>query len=117
MKRMRCVLLAISLVSGAAVAQGNGGVINGDIHLTSARSVSPVQAAAQQGLVRFATQFVQRDGQLPAGFPLALGNASALAGLRLGLGFQVYDISGSALAGRAKLEDMAIANGTWRAAA
>ncbi|WP_374248959.1 hypothetical protein [Thermomonas sp.] len=67
-----------------------------------------------RGLSAFAAQFGKMDDRLPPGFPLALADAGDLHGVRIGWGFQVYDVDAAALASKANLEDVARPTGIWR---
>ncbi|WP_426701471.1 hypothetical protein ACPPVV_00170 [Rhodanobacter sp. Col0626] len=115
MKNMRYMLLAAILTSGATFAQSSAGGVGGaDFVMSSARAVSPTQAAAARGLSEFAAHFAGNAGELPQGFPLDVRDLGELRNAQIGWGFQVYDVTKAALQSSASLEAIARPTGIWR---
>lgn len=80
----------------------------------TARTESPVRAAANRALRDFAAQWQGQAGTLPRGFPFDVKDVADLAGARIGYGFRVHDADPAGLAAGDSLDASARDIGQWR---
>lgn len=116
MKNLRYILFAAVLTGSSAFAQAPMAAGGADFVMSSGSvlRLSPAQRAASRGLSTFAARFADQAGQLPKGFPLDVRDVGELRHATIGWGFQVYDVSRTALMSGADLEAAAQPTGIWR---
>lgn len=139
MKVFSCVLAAAVLAAGSVMAHAGNRGLTTDFVLASPTAmpsghalVAPGRLAAvralrqldshfsaatgaqSQALARRGALVAQKQPSLPAGFPLAVGKASALAQVRVGWGFEVYDVLPADLQSGTSLREAARPTGEWR---
>lgn len=110
MKYLRYGLLVACMVSGVLFAQQTPP--ERDFATPAGHAPSPVRAAAERALQQWTARFGEQAAA--PGFPLQVHKPGELGKLRLGWGFQVYDVQPASLAGGASLEDDAQPTGIWR---
>lgn len=115
MKHVRnLAMLLLAMTVGSVSAQSRDAGSDGALAMSQSRIAAPAQAAAERGVREFTARFSTAAGRLPPGFPLDVATPGELDNLRLGWGFQVYDVSAAALATALPMENLAQPTGIWR---